>query len=198
MLGAHPSPGGRYGASSLKERRHPTPSFLPPARGVWTRPPPAARGARASPLAALKGETGGGETRAGQGRARAHCGHRGRAQERTRLLLRPLPRPAPSRAPPAPPSLALSRESQSGARPGSAAPRGGGDSEPSRLRGARAARPGRGCREVPGSGAGGRADRRRDRRRGGRAATGVEGAAARTAALLLPGRDEPRPAAPGS
>lgn len=69
----------------------------------------------------------------------------------------PAPSPAPSRAPPAPPSLALSRESQSGARPGSAAPRGWGDSEPSRLRGARAARPGRGCREVPGSGTGGQA-----------------------------------------
>lgn len=85
----------------------------------------------------------------------------------------PAPSPAPSRAPPAPPSLALSRESQSGARPGSAAPRGCGGT-----------RSRRGCagreRRVPAAAAGryrgaGRAGRQRDRPWGRRAGVGMRG-----------------------
>lgn len=62
-------------------------------------------GVQASPLAALRGGPGGGETRTGHGWAHARCRHRGRAQERTRPLRRLVARAAGSAI-----SRSLSRE----------------------------------------------------------------------------------------
>lgn len=130
MLEAHRSPGGRYGDASLRERRHPAPSSLPPpppAHRLWTRPPFAARGARASPLRERGGKGGGG------GEAPAGVGWADVPPRRARRWLRHVSREAKRR------ERRKRRPSRRGARS---------------RRGAGAARPGRDCREVLGSGAG--------------------------------------------